>query len=480
MYEIKCENACNDNEVRQKKLNFQMWANSKNIVLVLLLFASVYKLYQECIVLTNNYAVCVLCKLECLQLDCCILLQALEIFCNDIQGSITGALVFTFPNGHLYCTALLKATCCFVPPLSFSSTINAATTSSHLAQHTSTSTSSPPTTHIKPSTPGSGSLGSDSVRATRTHGEPSSTGSGHSATMTNTATPQRRPTAGSACLSDGAVSPPPTSSSGTANLDTGAAVGASSSLRSQTPSKVGGSRHGSSASGQWKTGGGGGGGGTGAASAFRPPQSQGIPITAGSSSRCGVLRRQSSKRTNSFGGGSMGAAGVLSSPFSGPGSFLRSAAIFSSQHSSLNSWSVWNSESFDSRFGRENHLLRWGGDGAPSSASHSLRSWVWVRDPCESDLSGTCKSVCLHAIVSTKTVFQHYFYVLNYACLLVSLTILIENFIVQCLSIWCYSSSYVHVHAYNNIIIRCTVAVHGSVFHWTCLISWDNMIYMYT
>lgn len=313
----------------------------------------------------------------------------MEIFCTDIQSSITNALVFTFPNGHLYCTALLKATCCFVPPLSFSSAINATSSSHH--QYTSTSTSSPPTIHIKPNTPGSGGSGSGSLQATRTHGEPSSsTGSGHSATMTSTTTPQRLPTAGSFCSSDGAGSPPP-------NLDTGA-TGATSS-RSQTPSKYSSSRPsaGGSATGLWKTGGGGGGTVTGAASAFRPPQSQGIPIAAGSAgSRRRALRRQSSRRTNSFGGGSMGAAGILSSPYSGPGSFLRSAAIFSSQHSSLNSWSVWNPESFDSRFGRENHLLRWGGDNIPSSAPQSLRSWVWVHDPCESDLSGTCKSVCLH------------------------------------------------------------------------------------
>ena len=91
-------------------------------------------------------------------------------------------------------------------------------------------------------------------------------------------------------------------------------------------------------------------------------------------------------------------AGVFSSPFSGPGSFLRSAAIFgSSQHSSLNSWSVWNPDSFDSRFGREHPHLHWG-NGVPSSAPNSLRSWVWVNDPCESDLSGTCKSVWLHAV----------------------------------------------------------------------------------
>lgn len=268
------------------------------------------------------------------------------------------------------------------------------------------------------------------MRATRTHGEPSSTGSGHSATMTNTATTQRLPTAGSFCSSDGALSPPPPSSSLAANVDTGTAAGSSSS-RSHTPSKHGGSRPGgagSSAPGLWKTGGGGGGGGgTGAASAFRPPQSQGIPIAAGASSRRGALRRQSSRRTNSFGGGSMGAAGILSSPFSGPGSFLRSAAIFSSQHSSLNSWSVWNSESFDSKFGRENHLLRWGGDGAPASASHSLRSWVWVRDPCESDLSGTCKSVCLLAIVSSKTLFL----CIKFACLLVLLAILILHLLLS-------------------------------------------------
>ena len=237
----------------------------------------------------------------------------------------------------------------------------------------------------------------------------------NAATMSTTTstTPQRPPTTGSFCSSDGAGSPPP-------NLDAGATTGggATSSSRSQTPSKPGGSGRRPSASGgsvtnvPWKTGGGGGGGTvTGAVSAFRPPQSQGIPIAAAASgtagSRRGALHRRSSRRTNSFGGGGGGslggAAGMLSSPFSGPGSFLRSAAIFSSQHSSLNSWSVWNPDSFDSRFGgREGHLMRWGGagDGVPSSsASHSLRSWVWVRDPGESDLSGTCKSVCLHDIV---------------------------------------------------------------------------------
>ena len=338
-------------------------------------------------------------------------LQALEIFCTDIQSSIGGALVFTFPNGHLYCTALLKATCCLVPPLSFSSTINPTTTTSSTSshhhhqhqQHTSMSASSPPTVHVKSSTPGSGGLGTGSVRATRTHGEPSSTGSGHPSTMTSTATtgtPQRPPTAASFCSSDGTGSPPP-------NLDAGATTltGAASS-RSQTPSKLGGSSirpsaagGGSAISGPWKTGG--GGTSTGAASAFRPPQSQGIPIASAgtASSRRGVLRRQSSRRTNSFGGGSMGAAGILSSPFSGPGSFLRSAAIFGSQHSSLNSWSIWNPESFDSRFGPENHLLHWKGggrNGVPSSAPNSLRSWVWIHDPRESDLSGMCKSVCLH------------------------------------------------------------------------------------
>jgi hypothetical protein len=250
-----------------------------------------------------------------------------------------------------------------------------------------------------------------SLRATRTHGEPSSTGSGPSATAaattTTTTTPQRPPTAGSFYSSDGAGSPPP-------NLDAGATTS-----RSQTPSKHGGSGRRPSASGgsvttgPWKTGGAGGGGGggtvTGAASAFRPPQSQGIPIAATAAGTANSRRgsafhhRRSSRRTNSSGGGggggSVGAAGVFNSPFSGPGSFLRSAAIFSSQHSSLNSWSVWNPDSFDSRFGWENPVLRWGGggggDGVPSSAPHSLRSWVWVRDPCESDLSGTCKSVCL-------------------------------------------------------------------------------------
>ena len=213
--------------------------------------------------------------------------------------------------------------------------------------------------------------------------------------MTNS-TPQRPPTAGSVSSSDGASSPPPQPRL-LSNMDAGSTGGGGDgdttcSPRSQTPSKlVGGPGVGGANTGPWRPGGGAGGStGTfaGASSAFRPPQSQGIPITAGAGSRRGGVRRQSSR--NSFGGGSMGGGGgVFSSPFSGPGSFLRSAAVFGSQHSSMNSWSVWNPESFDSRFGG----LRWRDGVPPSSVSHSLRSWVWVNDPCESDLSGMRKSV---------------------------------------------------------------------------------------
>ena len=257
--------------------------------------------------------------------------QALEIFCTDIQGSITGALIFTIPNGHLYCTALLKATCCFQPPSVSPPSLSSSSPPVHRQS---------PATLVKPSTP------STSTRVTKTHGEPSS-GSSHVAT--------RRTADGnsSACSSDGAVSPQNHPESG--------------------PFECCHSRHGSGtglSSKPWK----GAAGGTGAGSnfsPFRPPQSQGIPITG--SRR--AIGRMSSNRTNSLGGS------VHATPFSTPGSFLQSAAVLGSQQSSLNSWSIWNPESLDSRLGRE-----FWGEGH-SSVTHSLRSWVFVN---ESELSGMC------------------------------------------------------------------------------------------
>lgn len=41
------------------------------------------------------------------------ILQLLEVHCNEIQNSLVGGNVFSVANGHEYCTALLKASCCF-------------------------------------------------------------------------------------------------------------------------------------------------------------------------------------------------------------------------------------------------------------------------------------------------------------------------------------------------------------------------------
>ena len=265
----------------------------------------------------------------------------MEIFCTDIHGSITGALIFAIPNGHLYCTALLKATCCFQPPSIPSQSLASSPSLPHQS----------PSSHVKPSIP------SSSVRATKTHGEPSS-GAGH---VTTTNSSHRR-TADSACSSDGAVSPP-------------------NRPDSSDPSERSYSRHGSGTgllSRPWKGAVAGAGAGS-FSSSFRPPQSQGIPIAAGSRR---TMRRRSSGRTNSFGGSAFASP---FSPFSAPGSFLRSTAIVGSRQSSLKSWSIWNPESFDSRFGRD----AWGDNH--SSVAHSLRSWVFVNEMDEADLSGMCK-----------------------------------------------------------------------------------------
>ena len=281
-------------------------------------------------------------------------MQALENFCTDLQGSITGALIFAIPNGHLYCTALLKATCCFQPPANLPPSSSSTTSSPQQAATNNNSNS------------GSG------TRATRTHGEPST---GHHVGSSSAQQPTASATNISCGSSDGAISPP------TRLLDTN---GANSTH--QSPSRHVASSSKSGLAAPWKgttamtsavTGGGGGGVGV-ISTAFRPPQSQGIPITSSRRS----FHRRSSWRTNSYGGGGSAYASPFS-PFSGPGSFLQSAAVVGSRHSSLNSWSVWNPESFDSRFGRD---LLWG--DVSSSVPHSLRSWVFVGEPRDSDLSG--------------------------------------------------------------------------------------------
>ena len=248
--------------------------------------------------------------------------------------------------------------------------------------------SSPPSVHVKPSTPAS------VTRTTRTHGEPSP---GH---MTTSPAPNRLAagninSSASGSYSNGAMSPPTQLDPGTSGQSP-MRQGAVTSRPVSVPWKGAGSTAGSS---------GNGGAGT---STFRPPQSQGIPIV---NSRPTRLHRRSSARTNSYGGGGGGGGFGGStyaspfSPFSCPGgSFLQSAAVIGSRQSSLNSWSIWNPESFDSRLGRD----LWG--DAPSSVPRSLRSWVFVNEPNESDLSGTysCKFVCSIRIYTLTIICSSY------------------------------------------------------------------------
>ena len=207
--------------------------------------------------------------------------------------------------------------------------------------------------HVPPGTP-SHSTPSRGTRATKTYGEPSS-----GRTATSSATQQ--PTAtGSGHSSDSAASPPnPASASPSPSKPSSLSRPGGSTPRGEVVSPT-----------------------------FRPPQSQGIPIAVARR----AFNRRTSWRTNSFGGSSVG--GAYASPFSGVGSFLRSAAILGNQHSSFNSWSIWNSGSFDSRFGRD-----LGGD-IPAPTPHSLRSWVWVNDRGESELSGEpmCSVVMLNKL----------------------------------------------------------------------------------
>ena len=81
------------------------------------------------------------------------------MLCNEIQNSLVGGNVFSVANGHRYCTALLKATCCFSQLLSSSEDSSPGNSTSSLSQphsltgHTSPSHHQPPFTSTPASAP---------------------------------------------------------------------------------------------------------------------------------------------------------------------------------------------------------------------------------------------------------------------------------------------------------------------------------------
>ena len=240
-----------------------------------------------------------------------------------------GGQIFSIANGHEYCTALLKTTCCF----------SRQPTSTELVSPEGSSSSG----HTTPQTQPESQSGSSQVQTSSSpfpHPPFSSTPSSPHA--------QSTPARLGPNYHINATSTTSANESRRRELKTNAEVTPGSTTFTQNED----------GSGQ-------------ASRSSRPPQSQGIPIIGPHNLR---RRRSSTKRGSlaSNGPGSYNPFGTSEGKY---GSFLRSAAIFnSSSCASSTSWSIWNASSIE----RGNHM-------PPGS---SLKSWIWVTNPSESDQSG--------------------------------------------------------------------------------------------
>ena len=258
-------------------------------------------------------------------------IQILEVHCSEVQNSLVGGQIFSIANGHEYCTALLKTTCCFS------------------RQPTSTDPVSPEESSSGHTTPQTRQESQSSSTQVQTSSSPfshppfsSTPSSPHSLSTPARLGPNYRINATS------------TSSASTVNesrrreLKTNAEVTPDSTTSAQNED----------GSGQVNR-------------SSRPPQSQGIPIVGPHN----LHRRRSSTKRSSYASNGPGSYNPFGTSEGKYGSFLRSAAfVNSSSCASSNSWSIWNASSIDGG----NHM-------APGS---SLKSWIWVTNPSESDQSG--------------------------------------------------------------------------------------------
>ena len=267
------------------------------------------------------------------------LLQSMELYCNEVQSALSlekGTPVFSYPNSHLYVTALLRASCCF------SRTLPTATQSSP-SPSVSTGTDHTSISRMHPQAPPHIAMETSPFLYSLPPLYPSSS-------LGSSSTPGAQPSS-----ADDHSAPPLSAASQAGMVRSGSEAPASSDVRYLTASysvtrQIPVVQDGRRSLRQRHTGG-------------KHSGSHASPLTAGE----GVaLFRMSGSAMTSY-------------------HRIRSSPGKLSPGGSSSSWAVWNSSSFERRCASVPEDAGGGRD-----VSGSLQSWVWVDGAgLESESSGT-------------------------------------------------------------------------------------------